>query len=164
MVDIVAADANVIAVVLDNSITAMTGHQENPGTMYNLMGEETKPIDIVALIRATGVGEDRIRVVDPLDIPSVQQAVADGIAVKGPFFIVTKRPCALIKSVQRANAGKYCRIDPDKCRGCKMCMRIACPAIAFTDGKAQIFDPASCTGCGLCRSLCKFDAIEKVGD
>lgn len=164
MVDIVAADANVIAVVLDNSITAMTGHQENPGTMYNLMGEETKPIDIVALIRATGVGEDRIRVVDPLDIPSVQQAVADGIAVKGPFFIVTKRPCALIKSVQRANAGKYCRIDPDKCRGCKMCMRIACPAIAFADGKAQIFDPASCTGCGLCRSLCKFDAIEKVGD
>ncbi|MDO4572405.1 MAG: indolepyruvate ferredoxin oxidoreductase subunit alpha [Clostridia bacterium] len=164
IVDIVAADANVIAVVLDNSITAMTGHQENPGTMYNLMGEETKPIDLVAIIRATGIDEDRIRVVDPLDVKAVQAAIEAGIAAKGPFVIVTKRPCALIKSVQRANAGKYCRIDPEKCKGCKSCMKIACPAIAFEDGKAKIFDPASCTGCGLCKSMCKFDAIEKVGD
>ncbi len=164
LVDIVAADANVIAVVLDNSITAMTGHQENPGTMHNLMGEETKPIDLVAIIKATGIDESRVRVVDPLDVPAVQSAIEAGIAAKGPFVIVTKRPCALIKSVQRANAGKYCRIDPDKCKGCKSCMKIACPAISFADGKASIFDTASCTGCGLCKSMCKFDAIEKVGD
>ena len=164
LVDIVAADANVIAVVLDNSITAMTGHQENPGTMQNLMGEETKPIDILAIIRATGLDESRIRVVDPLDVPAVQAALADGIAIKGPFVIVTKRPCVLIKAVQRQNAGKFCRIDPDKCTGCKSCMKIACPAIAFADGKATIFDPASCTACGLCVSMCKFGAIERQGD
>ncbi len=161
--DIVAANANVVACVLDNSITAMTGHQENPGTAKNLMGEPSPVIDLVKLIKATGLDESRIRVVDPLDIAAVQQALADGLAVKGPFVIVTKRPCALIKEVQRANAGKHCAVDAERCKGCKACMKIACPALAFENGKARIIDPASCTGCGLCKSVCKFDAIERVG-
>ena len=164
LIDVLAANANVIACVLDNSITAMTGHQENPGTTHNLMGEATKPIDLVAIIRALGIDDSRLRVVDPLDVDAVQKAIDDGLAVEGPFMIVTKRPCVLIKSVARANAGKYCKIDAEKCKGCKACMRITCPAISFADGKASISDPASCTGCGLCMSMCKFGAIEKVGE
>ena len=164
LIDIVSAEANVVACILDNSITAMTGHQDNPGTAKNLMGQPSPVIDIVALVKALGLGEERIRIVDPLDVPAVQAAIDEGAAVSGPFVIITKRPCVLIKEVAKANAGKYCVIDPTLCRGCKMCMKIACPAIAFKDGKAQIVDPASCTGCGLCASLCKFGASERKGE
>ncbi len=163
LMDIVAADANVIGCILDNSITAMTGHQENPGTAKNLMGEPSPQLNIEALVRATGIPAEHVRVVDPLDVTAVQAAVEAALGVKGPFVIITKRPCALIKEVARANAGKHCAIDPEKCRGCKMCMKIACPAIAFENGKATIFDPASCTGCGLCMQMCKFGAIERRG-
>ncbi len=163
LVDIVAAEANVIACVLDNSITAMTGHQENPGTPKNLMGEPSPVVDLVAIIKAIGIDEEHLRIVDPLDLDAVKKAIDDGVAAKGPFVIVTKRPCALIKEVQKANAGKFCKIDPNKCVGCKACMKLTCPAISFKDGKATISDPASCTACGLCQSVCKFEAIEKVG-
>ncbi|MDR1731824.1 MAG: indolepyruvate ferredoxin oxidoreductase subunit alpha [Synergistaceae bacterium] len=163
LIDVVTSGANVIACVLDNSITAMTGHQENPGTSKNLMGDPTPSVDILPVIRSLGVGEDRIRVVDPLDLAAVQSAMDAALAVTGPFVIVTRRPCVLIRSVAQANAGKYCKIDPSKCVGCKMCTKIACPAMAFSEGKSMIADPASCTGCGLCAQLCKFDAIERVG-
>lgn len=164
LIDIVTSDANVIGVVLDNSITAMTGHQENPGTPLNLMGQPSPTIRVEDMVIATGLPESRIRIVDPLDIAAVQSALDEGIAVKGPFIIIAKRPCVLIKSVAKANAGKYCRIDAEKCKGCKSCMKIACPAISFSDGKASISDPFACTGCGLCVTMCKFDAIEKVGE
>ncbi len=164
LIDVISSEANVIACVLDNSITAMTGHQENPGTPRNLMGEPSPVIDLVALIRAMGVGDDRLRIVDPLDLPAVQAAIDDAVAYQGPFVIVTKRPCALIKEVAKKNAGKYCKIDPEKCKGCKRCIKLTCPAMAFVDGKAVITDPNACTGCGLCMQMCKFDAIEKVGD
>lgn len=163
LVDVVSSNANVVACVLNNHITAMTGHQENPGTTKNLMGETSPVIDLVKFIRATDIGDERIRVVDPLDLEAVSQALADALAVEGPFVIVAERPCVLIKEIARANAGKYCVIDADKCRGCKLCLRIACPAIAFIDGKAVIADPDNCNGCGLCMQMCKFDAISKVG-
>ena len=164
LMDVVAADANVIACVLDNSITAMTGHQDNPGTAKNLMGEPSPMLDIERLARATGINPDHVRVVDPLDIEAVHAAIDAALNVKGPFVIITKRPCALIKEVQKANANKHCVIDAQKCRGCKQCMKIACPAIAFEGGKARIFDPASCTGCGLCAHMCRFGAIERRGE
>lgn len=163
LIDVVSTEANVIACILDNSITAMTGHQDNPGTAKNLMGEPSPVVDIESLVLGTGIAKEHVRVVDPLDLPAVQKAIEDGIAVKGPFVIITKRPCALIKEVAKKNAGRYCRIDPDKCRSCKMCLKIACPAIAFVDGKAVIADPASCNGCGLCMQQCKFNAIERIG-
>ena len=163
LIDVVSSNANVIACVLNNHITAMTGHQQNPGTSINLMGEPSHMIDIVKLIKATDIGDERIRVVDPLDQEAVNQALEDGLAAEGPFVIVTSRPCALIKEVRQANAGKYCQIDPEKCRGCKACLRIACPAISFQDGLAVIADPDSCNACGLCMQMCKFDAISKVG-
>ncbi|MDY3975037.1 MAG: indolepyruvate ferredoxin oxidoreductase subunit alpha [Eubacteriales bacterium] len=164
LMDVVAADANVIACVLDNSITAMTGHQDNPGTAKNLMGEPSPMLDIERLVRATGINPDHVRVVDPLDIEAMHAAIDAALNVKGPFVIITKRPCALIKEVQKANANKHCVIDAQKCRGCKQCMKIACPAIAFEGGKARIFDPASCTGCGLCAHMCRFGAIERRGE
>jgi len=163
LVDVIAADANVIACILDNSITAMTGHQQNPGTTRNLMGELSPVIDILSMIRGTGIAEDRIRVVDPLDLEAMKAAIRAGTEVEGPFVIVTKRPCVLIKEVAKANAGKYCVIDADKCVGCKQCMKIACPAISFKDGKASIVDGSGCIGCGLCMSMCKLGAITKVG-
>jgi indolepyruvate ferredoxin oxidoreductase alpha subunit len=163
LIDVVNTEANVIACILDNSITAMTGHQDNPGTTKNLMGEPSPVVDIESLVLGTGISKERVRVVDPLDLPAVQKAIEEGIAAKGPFVIITKRPCALIKEVVKQNAGKYCRVDPDKCRSCKMCLKIGCPAIAFMGGKSKIADPASCTGCGLCVQMCKFNAIERMG-
>ncbi len=164
LIDIISAQANVVACVLDNSITAMTGHQENPGTPRNLMGQPSPVIDLVALIRATGLPESSLRIVDPLDLPAMEQAIIDAYQTEGPFVIVTKRPCALIKEVAKANANRYCRVDLAKCKGCKACMKVACPALAFRNQKAVIADPASCTACGLCQQMCKFDAIEKVGE
>ena len=128
------------------------------------MGRPSPVVDLVALVRATGISEDRIRIVDPLDLDAMQAALDAAIEVSGPFIIITKRPCALIKDVIKANAGKHCVIHADKCKSCKQCMKITCPAIAFQDGRAVIADPASCTGCGLCQQMCKFGAIEKVGE
>lgn len=164
LIDVIHADANVIACILDNSITAMTGHQVNAGSDRDVQGNEVPAIDVVALIRGLGVPEDRLRVVDPLDLKAMQQALDAAVAVKGPFVIITKRPCVLIKEVARANAGRYCQVDPDKCVGCRACTLIACPAMAFKDNKSIIADPASCTACGLCMQMCKFDAISKVGE
>lgn len=164
LIDVVNTEANVIACILDNSVTAMTGHQDNPGTAKNLMGYDAPVIDIESLVLGTGIAKERVRVVDPLDIAAVQKAIEEGVATKGPFVIITKRPCVLIKEVARKNAGRHCRIDRDKCKSCKMCLKIACPAIAFVEGKSQIADVASCTGCGLCMQMCKFGAIEREGE
>lgn len=163
MVDILHANANVIACVLDNSITAMTGHQQNPGTALDLMGNAAPAVSIEAVILAMGLPRERLRIVDPVDQAAMQQAIEDGLAVDGPFVILTRRPCALLKEFIRANGDRHCEVDAEKCRGCRACMQIACPAMAFRDGKAVIADPASCTGCGLCQQLCHFDAIRKVG-
>lgn len=164
LIDVISTQANVIACILDNSITAMTGHQPNAGNNKNVMGLSSPSIDLVSIIRSLGIAEDHLSIVDPMDLAAMSKALKDGIAAEGPFVIITKHPCALIKEVSRANAGKYCKINPDMCRGCKACMKITCPAIAFSDGKARIFDTESCTGCGLCMQMCKFDAIEKVGE
>lgn len=161
LMDVAAADANVIACVLDNSITAMTGHQENPGTAKNLMGQPSPALDIERLVLATGIPQEHIAVVDPLNIAAVQDALDAALAAKGPFVIITKRRCALLKDVQKATAGKFNVVDNDKCCGCKMCMRIACPAMAFENGKAKIFDTASCNCCDLCASMCNFGAIRR---
>ena len=140
----------------------MTGHQENPGTTKNLMGEPSPAVDIVALVKACGIDDDHLRVVDPVDLKAMRSALKDAIAAKGPFVIVTKRPCILIKEVARANGTRHAIINPDMCVGCKMCMRVACPAIAFRDGKSVINDGSGCTGCGLCTQVCPVGAISIV--
>lgn len=165
LIDIIASESNVVACILDNSITAMTGHQENPGTAKNLMGYTSPQIDIERVVRSLGIGDDRLRVFDPIDQKAANEALEAALAAEGPFVLITKRPCALIKEVQKANAGKHVRVNEEACVGCKQCMKIACPSIAFDEAKkkAYIADEANCNQCGLCVQQCKVNAIEKVG-
>ena len=166
LIDIIASESDAVAVILDNSITAMTGHQENPGTPKNLMGYDSPVISIEKIVRALGIDDDHLRIFDPVDQAAGKEALEAAYAAKGPFVIITKRPCALIKEVAKANAGKYVQVDQEKCVGCKQCMKIACPSLAFdTDNKkAYVADTANCNSCGLCIQQCKFGAIERKGE
>ena len=163
LVDIIHNRVNVCACILDNSITAMTGHQQHPGTPVDLMGGEATAMHIESIVRATGLEDRYLRIVDPVDQAAMSEAIEAALAVDGPFVIITRRPCALLKEFIRANNGRHCEVNRDKCVGCRQCMKIACPALSFADGKAMVSDTASCTGCGLCQQMCRVGAIEKVG-
>ena len=140
--------------VLDNSITGMTGHQQNPTTGLTLQNEETFPIKIEDVCRAAGI--ERVRVVDPQDMAATEAAIKEELAANAPSVIIVRRPCALLKYVKH---NPPLSIDPDKCKGCRSCMKIGCPAIRFTDKRASI-DPTICVGCGLCEQMCKFGAFK----
>lgn len=140
--------------VLDNSITGMTGHQQNPTTGLTLKNEPTYPIRIEDVCRASGI--ERVRVVDPQDMAATEAAIKEELAANAPSVIIVRRPCALLKYVKH---NPPLSINPDKCRGCRSCMKIGCPAIRFVDGKASI-DDTICVGCGLCEQMCKFGAFE----
>ena len=141
--------------VLDNSITGMTGHQQNPTTGLTLQNEPTYPIKVEDICRAAGI--ERVRVVDPQDMAATEAAIKEEIAADAPSVIIVRRPCALLKYVK---AKPPLSIDPEKCKGCKSCMKIGCPAIRFSDKKASI-DATICVGCGLCEQMCKFGAFER---
>ena len=140
--------------VLDNSITGMTGHQQNPTTGLTLQNEPTYPIRIEDFCQAVGV--KRVRVVDPQDMAATEAAIKEEIAIAEPSVIIVRRPCALLKYVKH---NPPLSVNPDKCKGCKSCMKIGCPAIRFADKKASI-DRTICVGCGLCEQMCKFGAFE----
>ena len=140
-------------IILDNSITCMTGHQQNPTTWYTIKGDPTAAVSLEKLCAAVGI--NRVRVCDPYDLKETMDAVKEEIAVAEPSVIISRRPCALLKYVKHKAPLK---IDVDKCRGCKACLKLGCPAISVPDGKAQI-DNTLCVGCGLCADLCPFDAI-----
>ncbi len=144
-------------IVLDNSITGMTGHQQNPATGVTIKGDVTSKVDLEALAKACGFR--RVRVVDPYDLAAVKSAVSEELAADEPSLIIMRRPCVLLKSVKAKPALK---INKDKCKGCKACMKMGCPSISFKDKKAEI-DFTLCVGCGVCSQLCKFDAIESEG-
>ena len=154
LIDIAYNATNSVVIVLDNSITGMTGHQQNPTTGYNIKGDPAGKIDLEKLCRAMGF--NRVRVVDPYDLKACDQAVKEELAADEPSVIISRRPCALLKYVKHPGP---IASDPDKCVGCKSCMRIGCPAISIVDGKAKI-DNTLCVGCGVCQQLCKFDALE----
>ena len=143
-----------VVVILDNSITGMTGHQQNPTTGFNIKGDPAGKIDLEALCRAMGI--ERVRVVDPYDLAECSAAVKEELAAEGPSVIISRRPCALLKTVK---AKPPLKIDPDKCKSCKSCMKIGCPAVSMKDGKAFI-DNTLCVGCGVCAQLCKYGAFE----
>ena len=148
--------SNSTVIILDNSITGMTGHQQNPTTGYNIKGDPAGKIDLELLCRALGFR--RVRVVDPYDLDACDKAVKEELAADEPSVIISRRPCALLKYVKH-NAPL--RVNADKCVGCKACMRIGCPAISFKDGKSRV-DNTLCVGCGVCSQLCKFDAFEST--
>lgn len=145
--------SNSTVIILDNSITGMTGHQQNPTTGKNLRGEPVGKVDLEALCRALGF--NRVRVVDPYDLKAVEEAVTEELAAKEPSIIISRRPCVMIKGTVHKPP---ISVDESKCVGCKQCMSIGCPAIAVKDKKAHI-DPTLCIGCKVCSQMCKFEAI-----
>lgn len=163
LIDAVYNNSPIVAVILDNSITAMTGHQENPGTGRTLMGEIAQVVDIEKLVRAVGIKLENLRIVDPYNLAETETAVKDAYNSTEPFVIITKQPCALIKDIQRKRAHMYCNIHQDKCKKCKACIRTGCPAISYKNGQVTI-DRSMCNGCELCKQVCKFGSIEKVGE
>ena len=155
LVNIAYNNSNSTVIILDNSITGMTGHQQNPTTGYNLKGDPASKIDLEALCKAVGI--KRVRVVDPYDLAECDTVIKEELAAEEPSVIISRRPCALLKYVKH---NKPLVVDKDKCKSCKMCMKIGCPAISMKDGKAVI-DNTLCTGCGVCEQLCKFGALNK---
>lgn len=145
--------SNSTVIILDNSITGMTGHQQNPTTGKNFRGEPAGKVDLEALCRALGF--NRVRVVDPYDLKAVEEAVTEELAAKEPSIIISRRPCVMIKGTVHKPP---ISVDESKCVGCKQCMSIGCPAIAVKDKKAHI-DPTLCIGCKVCSQMCKFEAI-----
>ncbi|MDR1733402.1 MAG: indolepyruvate ferredoxin oxidoreductase subunit alpha [Oscillospiraceae bacterium] len=153
LMNIAYNQSNSVVVILDNSITGMTGHQQNPGTGQTLKGNPAAAVSLEKLCEAVGIAD--IRVVDPYDLQATEEALKSALATNAPAVVISRRPCVLLKYVKKQ--APLC-VDTEKCVGCKMCMRIGCPAVSFADGKAQI-DATLCVGCGVCRRLCKPRAI-----
>ena len=149
--------SNSTVIILDNSITGMTGHQQNPTTGYNIKGDPAGKIDLEALCRAMGF--NRVRVVDPYDLKACDKAVKEELAADEPSVIISRRPCALLKYVKHKAP---LAVNKDKCIGCKSCMKIGCPAISIKEGKARV-DNTLCVGCGVCEQLCPVGAFESTG-
>lgn len=154
LVDIVYNKGNNTVIILDNSITGMTGHQENPTTGKTIRGEATKQVDLIKLCQAVGI--DHVCVCDPFDVKNFEKVVKAEVEREEPSVIIAQRPCALLKGVKYSG---HCKIT-DKCKNCKMCMKLGCPAISVRDDKVVI-DTTQCNGCGLCVNVCPFGAIEK---
>ena len=154
LVNVAYNATNSTVIILDNSITGMTGHQQNPTTGFNIKGDPAAKVDLEALCHALGI--NRVRVVDPYDLAACETAVKEELAVKEPSVIISRRPCVLLKSVKHEAP---LTVDADKCRSCKKCMKLGCPAISMKDGKARI-DATLCVGCGVCKQMCAFDAIQ----
>jgi len=148
--------SNSTVIIVDNSITGMTGHQQNPTTGFNLRGDVAGKIDLETLCKA--IGFNRVRVVDPYDLKACDIAVKEELEANEPSVIISRRPCALLKTVKH-NAPL--KVDVDKCRSCKACMKIGCPAISIKNGKACV-DATLCVGCGVCEQLCNFAAFSTV--
>ena len=153
LINIAYNGSNSTVIILDNSITGMTGHQQNPTTGYNIKGDPASKIDLETLCRSVGI--NRVRVVDPYNLEECEKAVKEELAADEPSVIISRRPCVLLKYVKPK---KPLIVDKDKCKGCKKCMGFGCPAISMHNGKAEI-DATLCVGCEVCTQLCPFDAI-----
>ena len=154
LVNMAYNESNATVIIVDNSITGMTGHQQNPTTGFNLKGDPCAKIDLETLCRAVGI--KRVRVIDPYDLAQCDAVIKEELAANEPSVIISRRPCALLKYVKHK---KPLAVDANKCVGCKACMKIGCPAISIVGGKAVV-DGTQCVGCGVCEQLCKFGALQ----
>lgn len=156
LVDIVYNKGINTVIILDNSITGMTGHQDNPTTGLTIRGEATKQVNLIELCH--GVGVDRVVVADPFDVKNFEKVVKEEVAADEPSVIIAQRPCALLKKVKYSG---HCNITAD-CRKCKACMKLGCPAISLDKKTGSVkIDATQCNGCGLCLGVCPFGAIVK---
>jgi indolepyruvate ferredoxin oxidoreductase alpha subunit len=167
LIDIVYNQSDCTIIILDNRVTGMTGHQENPGTGYTLKGKKAPIIEIEPLVKSIGI-ED-VRQVNPNDLKDVREALNAASVFEGPSVIITKWPCAL-KKLHEEEKKEYpvaqwvYRVDPDKCTKCRICLKVGCPSISSDPQTGSYIDPNTCVGCSVCAQVCSFDAIEKVGD
>ena len=145
--------SNSTVIILDNSITGMTGHQQNPTTGKNLRGDPAGKVDLEALCHAVGIR--RVRVVDPYDLAAVEATVTEELAAEEPSVIISRRPCVMIRGMKHQPP---IQVDSARCVGCRQCMQIGCPAISFREKKAHI-DPTLCIGCRVCGQMCRFGAL-----
>ena len=153
LIDIAYNQSNSVVIILDNSFTGMTGHQQHPTTGYNIKGDPTTAVDLEALCKAVGI--KRVRVCDPYNLKEVESVLKEELAAEEPSVIISRRPCALLKYVKHKPS---LVVDTEKCIGCKACLGIGCPAISVHGGKAAI-DRTQCVGCGVCTTLCPKSAI-----
>ena len=154
-------DTDIVIAVLDNRVTAMTGHQPSPGSGYTATGEETEPIKIEEILEASGI--KMVRVVDPYDLKRTKEAFIEALQEKGPSAVVLRRVCSLVAR-RRGMIGKPSAVDPEKCTGCQLCIRtLSCPAMGLTNDGKMVIDPTTCMGCGVCAQICPFDAITPGG-
>ncbi|MBQ2853924.1 MAG: indolepyruvate ferredoxin oxidoreductase subunit alpha [Oscillospiraceae bacterium] len=156
LVNMAYNESNATVIIVDNSITGMTGHQQNPTTGFNLKGDPCTKIDLETLCRAVGIR--RVRVVDPYDLAQCDAAIKEELSANEPSVIISRRPCALLKYVKHKAP---LTVDTEKCVGCKACMKIGCPAVSIVNGRAKV-DATQCVGCGVCQQLCKFGALKEV--
>ena len=155
LVNIAYNASNSTVIILDNSITGMTGHQQNPTTGYNIKGDPAAAVNLEELCKAIGI--KRVRVVDPYNLQECEDVILEEMAVEEPSVIISRRPCMLLKYVK---AKAPVKINKDKCVGCKSCLKIGCPAVSLKNGKAVI-DNSLCVGCEVCTQMCRVGAIEK---
>ena len=158
LVNIAYNRSNSTVIILDNSITGMTGHQQNPTTGYNIKGDPAGKVNLEDLCRSIGISS--VRVVDPYNLEECENAVKEELEKNEPSVIISRRPCVLLKYVKPK---KPLWVNTEKCKSCKRCMKFGCPAISFRDNHAVV-DPTLCIGCGVCRQLCAFDAFESEGE
>ncbi len=168
LLDVVFNNGNTITCILDNRITAMTGHQDNPGTGYTLQGDETKIVEIEPIVRALGI--KHVKTVNPLEQDETKAALDFAYGLDEPSVIISRYPCALKKYSKEdleefGPIEGYCEVDQDICIGCKKCVSTGCPAIVFVkDIKKSSINRIQCVGCELCLQVCPVKAISKVGE
>lgn len=153
LINAVYNQSAVTTVILDNSTTAMTGHQHNPASGYNAKGVQAPVLNLEALVRACGV--EKVTVVDPLDVKAFEKALRDSLAFEGPAVIISRRPCILL---DKKSVPKPFKVDNETCSGCLVCFKTGCPALEKKDQKAFV-NPNQCVGCGLCAQICVKHAI-----
>ena len=157
-----------VTCILDNRITGMTGHQENPGTGFTLQGDPTTIVDIEALVKSLGV--KYIKVVNPLKLDDMKEALEWALEADEPAVIISRWPCILKKHTDKdkKDFGDYlgkCTVDESKCTGCRLCVKTGCPALQYNKETKKVkIDKSQCTGCKVCVQVCKFKAISRVGE